>query len=907
MRLFLFIAAIFSCIFLSAQTQKTVDGYIADSTGFKVASATVKLRMGKDSLMQLSNDFGYFKFSTFYAGSSILEISSMGYKLAQLKFVLADSLTHFPFDTIYLRNEDSELDDVVVTSTMAVKTMEDTVQYNVSAFNYREGAPVEDVIKKIPGVEVDKDGNISSQGKKVTKIRVNGKEFFGGDLQTATQNLPADIIANIQFIEDYGEQANLTGIKSGEPETIININIKKDKNKGTFGNATVSGGSRERYGISVNGNKFKDDNQFSFLANSNNANTNAFNFSGGRGGAMSQGNNVGANGFTVSNSLGFNMRHKFNEKHVVYGSYSFSNRRNNTSTTTFAEDIDPDKIRTTNSMRESKTNSSNHRVNLNWEYQIDSSMFLKLTPYYSINTGRNNSASLSDIVRDLYYTNRESMNRGHNNGANFGTDVIFNKKFGHNGRNLNTVLSFTQNNSNNDGTNYNHYINIDSTYIPPAIQDTIQNLLSEGLNNSIKKEAKLSYVEPLFSKAGANAMLELRYEYSNTVNNNDKEVFNVLNNGQLEMNQNQTNYFDYNFTTNRIGMNLKGQQGNFNYVVGYLAQPVSMEGINISKNTEVRYSNNVWLPNARFVYKFNKNSTLTANYDARSTQPTYNQLQPIADSSNLNNVVIGNAELSPERNQTLDLRYSFNNRKTGANYFANFTTNIINDKVVVNRLNNTSGTGRTTTYLNADGFYRLTFNTGVSIPLHNKMFNLRFGINTTYDNNISYTDNFKNKGENWNIRPNAMFRLDIQDVVDLSLSGSYTYYNTLTRFQTYNQNNIARTTQLSLNGKNYFFKDFTLGYQLSKVYNTGFGVSRNPFIINVYAEYRFMNKNANVRLQAFDLLDENTGISRTVSATTITDSQSNRLAQYFMLSFNYRLQKFGGKAASGGNNRGNRG
>src|SRR6202000_2722273 len=202
---------------------------------------------------------------------------------------------------IVLKTDAHELAGVTIVGTIPVTLKEDTVQYQASAYKVRENAPLEDLIKKLPGVDVDVNGNVSTQGKQVTKVRINGKDFMGGDVQSALKNLPADVVENIQMIDDYGDQANLTGIKTGDPDKIMNITIRKDKNYGYFGQATVGGGSdmlpkdqgndENRYLTQLNAFRFNGDQQIAVLGSINNTNVNTFSFGspGGGGGGFGGG------------------------------------------------------------------------------------------------------------------------------------------------------------------------------------------------------------------------------------------------------------------------------------------------------------------------------------------------------------------------------------------------------------------------------------------------------------------------------------------------------------------------------------------------------------------------------------------------------------------------------------------
>lgn len=268
----------------------------------------------------------------------------------------------------------------------------------------------------------------------------------------------------------------------------------------------------------------------------------------------------------------------------------------------------------------------------------------------------------------------------------------------------------------------------------------------------------------------------------------------------------------------------------------------------------------------------------------------------MADSSNLNNIVVGNPNLKNDFTNTVAIRYNKFDSKAGTSLFINFSYDRTSDKIVSNRLNNLVGVGRTTTYLNTDGFEGYNADASYTKPFANRKYTAGIHINGSYDNNISFTDNQKNRGSNWNLRPGATFRVDLENKVDVTLRGNYTAYQTTTRFATYTNTTKAQTLNLGLNGKNYF-GDFTIGYDFSKNINYGFSssVNSNPAILNVYTEYRFLKaKMLTVRFQGFDLFNNNTGITRTVNETTVTDSRTVRLARYFLLSANIRLAKFAG-------------
>ncbi|HSU49787.1 MAG TPA: carboxypeptidase-like regulatory domain-containing protein, partial [Segetibacter sp.] len=283
MRRLLLLTILFTSICISSfsQLSREISGLVVDTSGMPLPDVYVKLVAGNDSVTTTSNPSGFYRFQNVTFSSFKLVASIIGYQTFTNSYHLTKGSTAYVVEPIKLTSQNNRLADVVVVAVNPVLVKEDTVEYKASAFKVREGAPVEDVIKKLPGVTVDKDGKVTAQGKPVARIRVNGKDYFGGDVQTATQNLPADIIENIQIIDDYGDKANITGIKEGEPEKILNITIQKGKNRGNFGNATIGGGTQGRYVGRISANSFVDDRQVSILGSVNNTNANIFNFNGG--------------------------------------------------------------------------------------------------------------------------------------------------------------------------------------------------------------------------------------------------------------------------------------------------------------------------------------------------------------------------------------------------------------------------------------------------------------------------------------------------------------------------------------------------------------------------------------------------------------------------------------------------
>ncbi|MGV8877957.1 MAG: outer membrane beta-barrel protein [Sphingobacteriaceae bacterium] len=787
---------------------------------------------------------------------------------------------------------------------------------------------MEDVLKKLPGVDVDKDGNVTAQGKQVTKIRVNGKDFFAGDVKTATQNLPADVVENIQIIDDYGDQSNLTGVKTGEPDKIMNIVIRKDKNNGYFGQATAGGGNDaiprdkdKRYLGIVNANIFHDKQQISLLSNLNNTNVNTFAFSGGgnqggggrggRGGGSSQ--TTPTNGLTAARSVGLNYRDEWGKKVSIYGSYSFADLLTNTASTTLQQNISSQNPGSNSQFSNTSSENENHRFNFNLEYKPDTINYIKVSPSFSYNNTATDQAERFNYVQRLGNTVGTSNNINNSLSPNYGANILFNHKFTKKGRNISLSANLNTSTANQDQTSNYEYTELLGKASPTQI------ITSDNSNNNFG--TNLSYMEPV-SKF---SFLEFNYAFNKSTTRNNRQTDTLTTDNNYIYSDLLSNNYNYTFTTNRFGLNYRFVEQKYNYTLGMAVQPAVLDGQSINRNVNVKNSTFNYIPTARFVYNFSRSHSLSVNYSGSSSQPSYTQLQPISDISNPQFPVEGNPALKPEFNTTLFLRYNKFSFETGNILFTNLSFNTTQDKVVNNTLYlRARPTGRDSIYAanstltrfqNTNGFYAVRGFYNYSKPFDERKYTLSFNGNVNYNNNIGFIDSEKNIGKNWVFSQGVRFRVSLTELMDTEINTNYTVNSTVNSIASQSLiNTNAQTWNVGLNGKNYLWTNWTLGYDFTKAFNNGFSstIKSNPKILNVYLERRFLKKNmATIRVSGLDLFNENTGLARNVSANAITDTRTNRLSRYFLLSFTMRIQKFAGKVGgsenierSGGDGRG---
>jgi hypothetical protein len=869
----LLIVLLTSSFLVSKAQDYTVKGTVVDTAGLPLPGAVVRIKWGTDSLGVSANNDGTFSLNKIRSRQFTLSAAFIGFQtfIKQYSF---DSGSVFDVSAIKLKVESNTLDAVMISGMPPVKVTEDTVSFNASSFPVREDDAVDEILKKLPGIKVDKDGNVTSQGTPVSKIRVNGKDFFGTDVATAIKNLPADIIKNLQFIDDYGDQAKLTGLKTGEPQKVLNLTIQEDKKKGYFARASGGLGNSDRYNTSLRANSMKGERQISFDGTVNNANNR-----GGRG-----------DGLTARNAAGLNYRNEWNEKLSADGWYNFEDVTNNTISTAltqnFLQSSEGQYTRFENSSNDNTNKRNNHGFGGNLEYKPDTLNFLKISPEFSYNANNGQYGGLSNISQLNLLTNRTSRTTSNNKSLNLKTNLFYNHKFSRRGRNLSAWANINYNDGSNNNDVFNDYRITDN-----GLDSTrTQNQLNDQINQSFGTYAGMSYMEPL----GKKTFIEFNYNFGRNATTNNRNVYDVA--GSLEQfNTDLSNDYDYQFITNKLGMNYRYISDKFNYTLGVNAQPTLLRGQNLTRDIKTMQRTFNIIPSARLAYKFTNQKSFDVNYWGRNNQPGFYQLQPITDNSNLQNTITGNPNLKPEFVHSVNAHYKQSDWNLGHVFFANASYYQTQNKIVTTKLLIPGTLNQTTSYTNTDGFYNLHGDYYMGKPFMNRKFTIGYSGSGDLNNNVAFIDNNKNFGKNTVWRQELEFKVDLENIVNLEIETAYSQNKTEYSQEGFDDR-LTRRYEYGIEGRNYFFKDLTLGYDLSKQINTGFNNSqvRNPTILRLFMEYKMMKKDrGTLRLDGFDLFDENSGISRDVFDNVIVDRQVNRLGRYFMLSFIFKVNKFG--------------
>lgn len=861
----------FTLIFLASYSQTyQIKGSVLDTAGVPLTGTLIKLKNGVDSVQTAVDIDGNFILGNVKWPNFTLSAAFIGFEtfIKDYKISTGNSMVIPP---INLKTSHNMLNEVVITAVTAIKVSEDTVTFNASSFPVRQGDAVDEILNKLPGVKVDAEGNVTSQGEPVTKIRINGKDFFGTDVATAIKNLPADIIKNLQIIDDYGDHANITGIKSGESEKVLNLTILEEKKHGHSVRLYSGLGNENRYNSSLRGNTFKGERQFSFDGTVNNIN-------------MRGGN---SNGITSTNSASMNYRNDWSKKLSADAGYSFNNRKNTTLSKTFSQSFLENYTRYEDAVSDNESDNYSNNFSGNIIVKPDTLNYLKISPRFSHNSNNSDNNGVTNTSQEGLSSIRNNLSGSNSVNINTGAYMYYNHKFSKKGRNMSLNGNLSYSNGDNDRNVMNNYL------VRQAGSDStrIQNQMIANSNNNYSLWSNITYMEPIWNKT----FVEFSYSHSRSSTTTDR-VTNDIIGGNSIFNADLSNNYEYQFYTNKVGVNYRYIAEKFNYTLGLNAQPTILKGQNLSRSINTVNKTFNIIPSARMVYKFSRQQALHINYWGRNNQPGFLQLQPITDNSNLQNTITGNPNLKPEFVHTLNAKYNQSDWNMGHIMYANLSFNQTQNKIVTTKVQIPNTVNQLTSYTNTDGFYSLKGDFSYGKPFAERKFTITYSSSAYLNNNVAFIDLNKNIAKNLMVRQEIEFKIDIKDIIDAAFETSYAVNKTQ-----YSQSSFSdrQTNSLGIQfrGRNYFFKDLTLSYNLRKTINSGFdnGIVKNPTILRLYTEYRFLKgNNGTIRFEGNDLFNQNTGISRDVFDNIIIDRQINRLGKYFMLSFFYRLNKFGG-------------
>lgn len=909
--LLMLLMILFSPMAFAQQSGVNVTGSVVEQgSDTPIEQATVRLLNVKDSAMVrgvVSARNGSFTLKNVKKGSYLLHITFIGYDPLYQPLQITGKKNPVNVGKLELSDGAIELGEaVVIGKAPEVTVRNDTVEYNADSYKVTEGSVLEDLLKKMPGVEVDSEGKITVNGKEVKKVMVDGKEFFSDDPKVASKNLPAKMIDKLQVLDKKSDMAQMTGFDDGEEETVINLTVKPGMKQGWFGNAYGGYGSKDRYEGNAMVNRFVNNDQITFMGGANNTNNMGFSdlastmFSGMGGGGGRRGGFGAGSGITSSGNAGLNFSKEFKpDKLTLGGNTRYSHSDNDARSKSDRQNILPgDSSSYDNSEAMSRTKSDNFGVDFRLEWKPDTMTQLIFRPSFSFSHSMNDNfsdATTLDNERDTVNTNKSS-NYSESNGYNLNASIDFSRKLNNKGRVFSATLSGGNSDSYSDGMNRSDIVYFNQT---DALKNSIIDQRSRYDNKGFNYRAYVSWVEPI----GHNNFIQATYSISqrkqealkNVYNQDADGIYNVLDSAY---NQSYRN----NFISQRASLSFKSQRAKFNYTIGLNLDPSYSSSENFVGDTTLSKITRKVVnlsPMAQFNYMFDKRTNLRIMYNGRTSQPSMTQLQPVADISDPTNITIGNPDLNPRYTNNVFIRFQqFTPEKQRAFMIMANGSYIINDIVSYTSYNQETGV-KTTTYKNVNGNYSGNVRMMLNTPLKNKKFSINSMTMASFANSNGYINEEKNTNRNLILseRGGIDFR---SSYLDLGVNGNIRYNATSNSLQKENNQNTFNygaggytTIYLPLN----FKIESDVNWSTNSGYGDGF--KQNEVLWNASASKSFLKNNqGTLRFKIYDILQQRSNISRSVTASYIQDSEYNTLGSYFMVHFIYRFSIFKGGASA---------
>lgn len=948
MKRILFMMLVSTMMSITALAQeRQITGLLADrDTNEPLMQVTVQLLKTDSSFVTgaVSDDKGAFILKAPGNGKYLLKLSSIGYT-TRVQGIDISQDKNLAMGKLVMNADAVMLKGATVTGqAMKVVVKKDTFVYNAAAYRTPEGSVAEELVKRIPGAQIDDNGKITINGKEVKKILVDGKEFMTGDTKTAIKNLPTSVIDRIKAYDEKSDLSRVTGIDDGNEQTVLDFGLKQGMNKGIFSNIDLAAGTKSRYAERLMGAYFKDGLRLMVFGRANNTNDMGF---GGRGGGFGR----ARNGLNANKMLGLNLNYEKKDTLKVDGSIRWNHSNSDVYAKNSTENFVSRVGSFSNSIEQRYGRSDSWNANLRLEWTPDTMTNIMFRPEisYSTNDGRNwnHSASYNDDPY-LYVTNPLSaeamermaadslmVNRRSNGAISYGQSkriggmLQLNRRLGNQGRNVTLRADMNYNESKNTGlsTSNVHLYKVKDVLGNDSTYQTNRYNLTPTKNWNYSVQA--TYSEPLWRAT----FLQFSYKFNYSYSKSDRSTYDFSNLGESffedltpayrdwdcylgrlanpyesYLDNNLSRFSEYKNYTHELELAFRMIRAKYDFNAGVMVQPQKSNFIQYYQgvNTDtVRTVTNV-TPTLDFRYRFSHVSSLRINYRGYTSQPGMSDLLDITDDSDPLNISMGNPGLKPSFTNNFRLFYNnyIERYQQGVMTFMNYgmTRNSISRKVTYDE---TTG-GRITRPENINGDWNI--NAGL---MYNRsidsagVWNINTWTHVSYNNRVGYlsidryADSQKNTTRTLGLNERLAFSYR-KDWLEIELDGSVNYDHSRNKLQSQSNLdtwrfsygiNVSLTAPWGTGLSTDLHQNSRRGYN-DRAMNT------NELVWNAQLSQTFLKqKNLTLSLQFYDILNKQSNFSRSVDAMQRSDTQYNSINSYAMLHVIYRLNLFGGKEA----------
>ena len=893
-----------------SQTQKiTVKGRVLEDTKEPAIQATVQLLSLPDSVQAsgvATSSMGFFSLPPVKPGKYVLKVSYIGFKTLWQPMQLSGSTPQKNVGVLTLETDAIMLAEAVITAEAPqVQVVEDTLVYNSSAYRTPEGAMLEELVKKLPGAEVDDEGNVKINGRDLSKIMVNGKEFFGGDVKTGLKNLPVDMIEKLKTYDKKSDLARITGIDDGEEETVLDLSVKKGMNQGWFGNADVAGGTEDRYMGRLMLNGFMDDTRVSLIASANNVNDQGF--SGGGGGPRWRRNN----GLNASKVIGLDFATQ-TSKIELGGSARYNYRDADIMSIGSTEDFLPDgnSYSNSNSKQRNRNNSFNADFRLEWKPDSMTNIIFRpdvsygktdnlsnsesgtfSSDPYSLVTDPNNWLTLEKILnpdddplRNIRVNAINSGSLSDNKSLSTNATLQLNRKLNNKGRNITFRgrFGYTNNDNNQYTESETHYFQLMNYLGGDSV--LIRNQYITTPTKNYNYSAQLTYSEPIARATFLQFSYQFQYKYSES----DKTTYDLQGfpdwglSTQLPAGYEEHavdslgKYAEYRYYNHDASVSLRFIREKYQLSAGMSFQPQHSVLSYKRGDYMIDTTRNVFnfAPNLDLRVRFSKVSQLRLTYRGRSSQPSMENLLPIVDNSNPQNIRVGNPGLKPAFTHNMRLFYNTYNAEKQRGVMSHFNFSATQNSISNSRVYNSETGGWTTTPKNINGNWNAFGMLGFNTALKNKKYTINSFSNASYQNNVAYLTDSKTKMENKNTTTNLTLveRLNTSyrnDWFEFGLNGTISYSiekDKLTPDNNQEPYTFSYGANTTVNMPWSMSVSTNIANQSRRGY-TDSSMNRNELIWNAQISQTFLKGAATVSFEMYDILKRQSNISRSLTAS----------------------------------------